>query len=789
MNPTTFQKIESHLKELERILASNEKYAEAPQLLNLAEQVVEQDSISPEEIIILHRYLDLTRQSNFLLSLKDNEERYKWADCIFEIIRVSNYSLNDLFQQRVNSHPDKTFLATFDDEIRKNYSYKRIYNILKKIAIGFYSLKPEKPKVAIYSENNLETACVDLSCLTFDIFVSPLHTHFNTETLIYIFNKMNFDIVVTDNDNRAEILNHVREKVDHKFTIINTSKLSQNENIKQIRFDSLVDSIEIDKSISLLDNRIKFSLDDNSTTMFTSGSTGMPKGVCFSNFNLISKRFARAAALPKVGNDELLLSYLPLFHTFGRYLEMMGMLFWGGTYVFAGKSDIDSIIKLMNEVNPTGFISIPLRWKQINEKYREEYLKLNDKNFKQELFYKLTGKNLRWGLSAAGYLEPKVFHFFNAYKVELCSGFGMTEATGGISMTIPGKYVKDSVGLPLPGVNIRFSDEGELQINGPYIASYLADENPTTQKERWLKTGDLFKQDEDGHLFIIDRIKDIYKNSKGQTIAPAFIEKKFENIPGLKRAFLVGDMKPYNTLLIVPDYEEDFIKQADSQNKLRDYFSSLVTTINLGLSAYERIVRFTLIKRNFEESKGELTAKGTFKRKTIEINFAKEIDELYQKSKLKFECGGLKVTIPLWLLKDLGITEEDIECEKDLIKNKQNSSSLIIKKERQKGKIRVGNFIYSTQKAEIDLGVFVRQPILWVGNVSLINFAICIDDWDMDFAEISSQIFVNRETNSPIHNKFIEKNLARIPGTLKVLNSTIITMLYGKVDETLSEPG
>src|SRR5690606_13619790 len=133
--------------------------------------------------------------------------------------------------------------------------------------------------------------------------------------------------------------------------------------------------------------------------------------------------------------------------------------------------------------------------------------------------------------------------------VELCSGFGMTEATGGISMTIPGKYVKDSVGIPLPGIKIRFSENGELEFSGHYAAKYL-----DGQENEWIKTGDLFIQDKNGNLFIVDRLKDIYKNMKGQTIAPAFIEKKFENIPGLKRAFLVGDGKPYNTLLITPEY-------------------------------------------------------------------------------------------------------------------------------------------------------------------------------------------------------------------------------------------
>ena len=99
--------------------------------------------------------------------------------------------------------------------------------------------------------------------------------------------------------------------------------------------------------------------------MFTSGSTGRPKGVAFTPTNLITKRYCRAAALPDVGEDERLLCYLPLFHTFGRFLEMLGMLFWRGTYVFVRNPSAESLLAGLRTVRPTGLISIPLRWKQI----------------------------------------------------------------------------------------------------------------------------------------------------------------------------------------------------------------------------------------------------------------------------------------------------------------------------------------------------------------------------------------------------------------------------------------
>ncbi|HSP87511.1 MAG TPA: GNAT family N-acetyltransferase, partial [Ignavibacteriaceae bacterium] len=393
-------------------------------------------------------------------------------------------------------------------------------------------------------------------------------------------------------------------------------------------------------------------------------------------------------------------------------------------------------------------------------------------------------ENLRWGISAAGYLEPKIFKFFNSSSVALCSGFGMTEATGGISMTPPGEYVKDSVGIPLPGVQIRFSENGELEFSGHYAAKYF---DPTINKnlnDTWIKTGDLFKQDENGFLYIVDRIKDIYKNIKGQTIAPSFIEKKFEKIPGLKRAFLVGDMKPYNTLLIAPDLNEPFIQQAESEHILKSYFGTLISSVNKTLNPYERIVKFIILSRDFEESKDELTPKGTFKRKIIEFNFKKTIDELYVKSNLKFGYRGINIIVPVWALKDLGITENDLVCSPTHLTNKENGTQLTIKKINKSNRIKIGDYEYVVKNNEIDLGVFILQPILWMGNKELIEFFICKEEWDADFQNISSQIFFNYQQKRilPVNEL---KNTDKLDTKTKELNTTILKLLNGNEKEIL----
>ncbi len=722
---------------------------------------------------IWYKYLNISRKQNFLQSLNSNESRYRWAETAFRAIDISNFNLETLIKQRSEEHPNRILFKVPEGNQINDFNYKWIERRLKQIASAFLKISDFNPRVAIFSENTLEGASCDLACLSYDIFVSPFNVHFTAEILNELFQKININIAVTDSEQRLKILQSLREKFNLNFKIIYTGYNEIEEDKNTFIFEKLLAQIDSAEADEILSKRKRISLKDTATIMFTSGSTGMPKGVVFTIYNLISKRFARAAALPNVGNNELLLSYLPLYHTFGRYLELMGMIFWGGTYTFAGNPSVETLISLMQKLNPTGLISIPLRWQQI----REHFEKNSGKYFDKELFHKIVGNRLHWGLSAAGYLDPKVFEFFHHHKVELCSGFGMTEATGGITMTPPGNYIKNSVGIPLPGVYTRLNDLGELEISGHYVAKYLDEES---SDNGWIKTGDLFKIDKHGHYFIIDRVKDIYKNNRGQTVAPVRVEKLFEGVPGFKKTFLVGDGLAYNTLLIVPD--EAYKTLNISDEKLDDYYRSIVASANKELAPYERVVDFTILERDFLESKGELTSKGTYKRKVIAQNFSAEIEKMYRYSSVEYKIDGMRIFVPRWIFRDLAATGHDIIAEENGLKNILTNSFLPIKRCADINKIQIGNFEYFVKLEKIDLGVFVRQPVLWVGNTSLINFAVCKNGWDIPYDGISSQIILNKK----FRNINIDASSIKIENPkLHELNSLVLKAIYGNVAESL----
>ena len=393
------------------------------------------------------------------------------------------------------------------------------------------------------------------------------------------------------------------------------------------------------------------SMDRTQTIMYTSGSTANPKGITFNQNNMMSKRFARALALPEIGSDDTFLCYLPLFHTFGRYFELMGSIFWGATYSFAESPAFNSLLKDFPMVKPSIFISIPKRWVQLHEMLEEQLdLDSAESDVIQSNLKEITGGKLKWGLSAAGYLDPDIFKFYQSHGINVLSGYGMTEATGGITMTPPAEYVIDSVGTVLPGMTLKIADDGELCLKGTYVTEgYYKEDDSDVFIDGWFHTGDIFKE-KDGHYFILDRKKDIYKNSRGQTIAPQKIENLFQDFDSVKSVFLVGDGREFNTVLIYPDskYSPINIKTADKQ-AIRDLYSSMILSVNSFLSPFERIVNFVIINRDFSAEKDELTQKETYNRKNILKNFADIIEPLYDKNYVVLHSGSKEIRIPNWL--------------------------------------------------------------------------------------------------------------------------------------------
>jgi long-subunit acyl-CoA synthetase (AMP-forming)/N-acetylglutamate synthase-like GNAT family acetyltransferase len=687
--------------------------------------------------LILH-ILEAGRWPDFLKKIAGTALAQRWLGAVLTAIEAADLTIGDVLRVRTAQNTVRPFVRIPNGREVRDVSRGEIgarVAALGAAITGRLVKSHARVPIAIFSPNRLETMLVDLACLSHGIVNVPIASDATPDQIRFILEQTGAEILFVSDTRRLEGAQTGGALPGVKTVILFDPPEGSRTDRRVIQ---LAEVEEEGRQMGPVVSR-RPRAGDLATVMFTSGTTGRPKGIRFSHRDILYKRFCRAVALPAIGEADTFLCYLPLFHTFGRWLEMTGCLFWGSTYVAMENPSLESMLGNLRRFQPSVFISIPKRWIQLHEKIVQlagtdpddpdmpDPLRIGD------AVADVTGGRLRWGLSAAGYLDADIFLFFQRHGIELLSGFGMTEATGGITMTPPGRYRRGTVGVALPGIEVRRAEDGELLCRGPYMMIGYDDPDEPERDYRtdWFGTGDLVTQDDDGYVTIIDRKKDIYKNVKGQTVAPQRIENMFTEFEEIKRVFLVGDGREYNTLLIYPDYDAAGGKLARmSPDELREYLSSFVVSVNRFLAPFERVVDFDLMPRYFREDKGELTPKGTFVRKVVERNFSDMIDALYARAYVTLRLERIEVRFPTWLLREKGITADALVSEPGGIRLRNSGERLAIGRVAgSAGHMRVGSFLYAIGAgdregpATVDLDPLLQVPRYWVGNAELAHFA------------------------------------------------------------------
>jgi long-chain acyl-CoA synthetase len=402
--------------------------------------------------------------------------------------------------------------------------------------------------------------------------------------------------------------------------------------------------------------------DDLFTFIYTSGTTGPPKGCMIRHRNYHAMVDSALAIDDWARPDDVMLLYLPLAHNFGRLMHLQNARA-GITTAFC--PDPYRVREALKAVRPTVLPSVPRVYEKIHAtitarfdelsgprrrlaewaldvgrrasppRQRGERLRgrlalqhrLADRLVYSKVKTELGGR-LRVGISGGAPLAKEIGELFHALDILILEGWGETECTTAAAVNRPTRFRFGTVGLPMPNVELRLAEDGEVLVRSPTIfAGYYKDPEATREvlaPDGWLRTGDVGQLDADGFLTLTDRKKDIIVTAGGKNVAPQNLENALKTAKEISQALVIGDRRPYLTALVTLDPEAGLAPE-----EARPRIEKTVDELNAGLSRFEQIKRFAILPRDFSMAEGELTPTLKLKRRVCEEHFAAEIEALY----------------------------------------------------------------------------------------------------------------------------------------------------------------
>jgi long-chain acyl-CoA synthetase len=427
--------------------------------------------------------------------------------------------------------------------------------------------------------------------------------------------------------------------------------------------------------------RNSLSPDTLATLIYTSGTTGKPKGVSLTHGNFLSEcgNVVQGASdlFLKPGGSTLL--FLPVAHVFGRMVQIGAIT--AGLHLAHCSDPVGRLLPDLQSFKPTFVLAVPRIFEKVYNgaeakaeaagkgkifrkaadiaiAYSEnlDAKKFNPLlSFKHALFDKLVFSKIRATLGGAveaaisggAPLGARLGHFFRGAGVTIYEGYGLTETTAGATLNITGNLRVGSVGRPIPGTTIKIADDGEVLIQGPIVMrGYWQNDQANSEVfegDRWFKSGDLGRLDEEGFLYIVGRKKELIVTAGGKNVAPAVLEDRLRAHPLVSQCMVVGDNKPFIAALVTIDPE--MIKGWIATNKkdgasietlrndpdLLAVIQTAVDEANKAVSKAESIRKFTILAEDFTIAGGQLTAKLSVKRHVVAQQYAAEIEALFAK--------------------------------------------------------------------------------------------------------------------------------------------------------------
>lgn len=561
----------------------------------------------------------------------------------------------------------------------KTYTWEELLIQINKTTNGLIQTGIKKGDcIGVFSQNSKDWLIFDLAVQSIGAITVPIYATNNVEQTDFIIRQTEMKAILVGNAAQYQMIKNIEKELDNPLHIFTSYPLEE----------GVENTYYLEKWSSDFPTEYHYkehSAEDLATIIYTSGTTGVPKGVMLTHgsFSEVIKAHKIFFGIQHLQHKKSL-TFLPLSHIFERSWSLF-VLSQGGEV--AVLDDPKNILSALKTVQPHSMCAVPRFYEkvyqtlikkiesasaskqkifkkalEIGKSYAEKIqygqkiplsLQLKYGIFKALVFNKIKnelGGNLNFLPVGGAALKKEISEFFAAIGMPVIVGYGLTETTATVTAYPSKNFKHGSVGKVLPGVEIKIGKEDEILVKyGGVMKGYYKNPEETAKvftEDGYFRTGDAGRIDEEGNLFITDRIKDLMKTSNGKYIAPQVIEVPLQSHPAISQAMVVAEGKPYVSAFIVPDFDsliaqyqefKNYISASIEEKKklletpfIKEKFEKIVSDIQKELPSFEKIKKFKLLPEEFSIEKGELTPTLKIRRKIVMENLHSEIERFYR---------------------------------------------------------------------------------------------------------------------------------------------------------------
>ncbi|SFU49642.1 AMP-dependent synthetase/ligase [Pontibacter akesuensis] len=588
--------------------------------------------------------------------------------------------LFDCLRYQLENFPREDMLAAKEQGQWRKYSTQEVFHTVNKLSAGLLTAgisagdgtTEGRDKIAILSLNRPEWMLVDLAIQQTGAVSVPVYPTINNNELAFILQDAAVKMVFVGDAVLYQKISGIREELSglqHIYTFDQVAGASH--------WQELLAPITPETEQQVSAQRARVQPEDLATILYTSGTTGTPKGVMLSHHNIISNMFSSSLVIQEIGVEgKRAISFLPLNHAFERMATYC--YFYCGVSVYYAEG-MDKIGENLREVQPTVFTTVPRLLEKVYESILAKGSEL--RGIKRKLFFwalrlaeqyeinttanssyrlqlalanklifskwrEALGGQVKSIITGAAACQVKLLKVFSAAQIVIQEGYGLTEASPIISGNrySEANRMFGTVGPLLQGVEVRIAEDGEILCKGPNVMlGYYKRPDLTAEvmDGEWLKTGDIGSMIDGKFLKITDRKKELFKTSGGKYVAPQPIENKMVESPWIEQIMVVGESEKYVGALIVPAFQavrEWFAAKAlpypgnlaaTQHKQVQALLEEAVAEFNKYFNHVEQVKRFELLPHEWTIESGELTPTLKLKRKVILEKYASTIRQIY----------------------------------------------------------------------------------------------------------------------------------------------------------------